>query len=59
MGMGVDIPDIHNVIHIVPPCTVKAYFQETGRAGRDGKPASATLYYNNRDIAKKQSGDAG
>ena len=56
MGMGVDIPDIRNVIHIVPPCTVKAYFQATGRAGRDGKPASATLYYSNKDIAKNRVG---
>ena len=52
MGMGVDIPNIHQVIHIGPPCNVKAYFQKTGRAGRDGKPARAILYYNNRDIAK-------
>lgn len=56
MGMGVDIPDIRQVIHIGPPSTVKAYFQETGRAGRDGKPASAILYYNNRDIAKNKAG---
>ena len=46
MGMGVDIPNIRQVIHIGPPCNVKAYFQETGCAERDGKPARAILYYN-------------
>ncbi|CAB4001574.1 Hypothetical predicted protein, partial [Paramuricea clavata] len=56
MGMGVDIPSILNVIHIGPPCSVKAYFQETGRAGRDDKPARAILHYNNRDIAKNRAG---
>ena len=56
MGMGVDISGIRKVIHFGPPCTVKAYFQETGHAGRDGKPASAVLYYNNRDINKKRVG---
>ena len=50
IGMGVDIPNIRQVIHVGPPCTVKAYLQETGRAGRDGKQSSACLYYNNRDI---------
>jgi superfamily II DNA helicase RecQ len=56
IGMGVDIPDIREVIHIGPPSTVKAYFQETGRAGRDGKPSTARLYYNNRDVAKNRVG---
>ena len=54
IGMGVDIPDIRQVIHVVPPCSMKAYFQETGRAGRDGKPSSACLFYNNRDIGKNR-----
>ena len=56
IGMGVDIPDIRQVLHVGPPSTIKAYFQETGRAGRDGKPASAFLYYSNRDIAKNRVG---
>jgi superfamily II DNA helicase RecQ len=56
IGMGVDIRDIRQIIHIGPRSSVKAYFQETGRAGRDGKPSTALLYYNNRDIAKKRVG---
>ena len=42
-GMGVDIRDIRQIIHIGPPNSVKAYFQETGRAGRDGKQSTALL----------------
>ena len=56
MGMGVDIPAIQHIIHVGPPRTVREYFQETGRAGRDGKQSFATLYYNNRDIAKNRVG---
>lgn len=56
LGMGVDIKGIRSVIHITPPYTIQAYFQETGRAGRDGQPAIAVLYYNNRDIAKNKTG---
>ena len=56
MGMGVDIPSIRNVIHVGPPRTVRQYFQETGRAGRDGKLATGPFYYNNMDIAKNKTG---
>lgn len=56
MGMGVDIPSIRYIIHVGPPRTVREYFQETGRAGRDGKLSTAVLYYNNRDIAKNREG---
>ena len=56
LGMGVDIKGIRSVVHITPPYTIQAYFQETGRAGRDGQPATAVLHYNNRDIAKNKMG---
>ena len=49
-GMGIDIPDIHHIIHIGVPKTMEEYFQETGRAGRDGSSSVATMYYNNFDI---------
>ena len=50
LGMGVDAPSIEQIIHVGPPRTLEAYFQETGRAGRDGRCAKAVLYFNNSDI---------
>ena len=56
LGMGVDIRGVQSVVHLTPPRTIQEYFQETGRAGRDGQPATAVLYYNNYDIARNKPG---
>ena len=51
-GMGIDKPDVRLVIHIDRPDSIEAYFQEAGRAGRDGLKAYAVLLYNNADQRK-------
>ena len=50
-GMGVDKPDVRFVIHADPPSSIEAYWQEVGRAGRDGEPAEAITLYGASDLA--------
>ena len=51
-GMGIDKPDVRLVVHIDCPDSIEAYFQEAGRAGRDGRKAYAVLLYNHADERK-------
>ena len=50
-GIGLDISNIRQVIHIGVPYTMEEYFQEAGRAGRDGLPAKANIFFNAYDIS--------
>lgn len=52
-GMGVDVPDVRGVLHWDAPESLDSYYQEIGRAGRDGEPATAVMLFRPEDLARR------
>lgn len=53
-GMGIDIPDIRLIVHYQAPGSLEAYYQEAGRAGRDGEPARCVMFFGTSDLATQR-----
>ena len=53
-GMGIDKPDVRFVVHAAPPGSLDSYYQEIGRAGRDGDPATVVLHFRPEDLALRR-----